>query len=86
VQRNVLHKIERRKANWIDHILRRKWLLTHVTQVIKEEKIEVKGGRGRRPKQLLDDVKDKEDTVNLKRNHQITLGGELALEGAVDLS
>jgi len=37
-QRNILHEINKRKANWIGHILRRKCLLQRVI----EEKI--KGG------------------------------------------
>jgi hypothetical protein len=31
-ERNVLHKIKRRKANWIGHILRRNCLLKHVIE------------------------------------------------------
>jgi hypothetical protein len=54
-QRNVLHKIDRKNANWIGHTLHRNCLLKHVTRVNKEGKIEVKGRRGRRCKQLLDE-------------------------------
>ena len=42
----------RRKANWIGHILHRNCLLKHVM----EEKIDGKRRRGRRCEQLLDDV------------------------------
>jgi hypothetical protein len=31
-ERNILHTIKRRKANWIGHILRRNCLVTHVTE------------------------------------------------------
>ena len=31
-QRNILHAIRKRKANWIGHILRRKCLLKHVIE------------------------------------------------------
>jgi hypothetical protein len=31
-QRNILHEIHKRKANWIGHILRRKCLLQRVTE------------------------------------------------------
>ena len=31
-QRNILHEIRKRKANWIGHILRRSCLLEHVTE------------------------------------------------------
>ena len=46
-QRNILHEINKRKANWIGHILRRNSLLQ---RVIKKDKkgIEVTGRRGRR--------------------------------------
>jgi hypothetical protein len=30
--RNVLHIIKRKKANWIGHILRGNWLLKHVIE------------------------------------------------------
>jgi replicative superfamily II helicase len=56
-ERNILHTIKRRKANWIGHILRRNCLLKHVIEVKLEGRIEVKGRRGRRRKQLLDDLK-----------------------------
>ena len=29
-ERNIIHTVERRKANWIGHILRRKCILKHV--------------------------------------------------------
>jgi len=31
-QRNILHEIRKRKANWIGHILRKKCLLKRVTE------------------------------------------------------
>jgi hypothetical protein len=31
-ERNIVHTIERRKANWIGHILRRNCLLKHVIE------------------------------------------------------
>jgi hypothetical protein len=57
-ERNILHTVKRRKANWIGHILRRNCLLKHVIEGKKEGRIEVMGRRGRRRKQLLDDVKE----------------------------
>jgi hypothetical protein len=59
-ERNIVHTIKRRKANLIGHILRRNCLLKHVI----EGKINVTKIRGRRRKQLLDDLKKKEDTRN----------------------
>jgi hypothetical protein len=58
-QRNILHKISKRKANWIGHILRRNCLLQ---QVIKEKikgGIKVTGKRGIRRRNLLDDLKER---------------------------
>ena len=40
-ERNILHTVKRRKANWIGHILRMKCLLKQVT----EEKIEESDGK-----------------------------------------
>jgi hypothetical protein len=31
-ERNILHTIRRRKANWIGHILRRNCLLSHIIE------------------------------------------------------
>jgi len=53
-QRNILHEISKRKANWIGHILRRNCLLQLVIEGEIEGRIEVKGIRGRRHKQLFD--------------------------------
>jgi hypothetical protein len=58
-ERNIVHTIKRRKANWIGHILRRNCLLKHVIEGKLEGRIEVMGRRGRRRKQLLDDLKEK---------------------------
>ena len=52
-ERNILHAIKQRKANWIGHILRRNCLLKHVI----EGKIELNRRRGRRRQQLQDEVK-----------------------------
>jgi hypothetical protein len=56
-KRNILHKIKRRKADWIGHILRRTFLLKHVIEGKLEGRTEMTGRRGRRCKQLLDDLK-----------------------------
>jgi hypothetical protein len=55
-ERKILHAIKRRKANLVGHILRRKCLLKHITEGKIEGEIEVRGRRGRRHKQLLDDL------------------------------
>ena len=64
-QRNILHEIRKRKANWIGHILRRNCLLQVVEGKIKEQ-IEVTRSRGRRRKKLLDDLKDRRGYCQLK--------------------
>jgi hypothetical protein len=42
-QRNILHEISKRKANWIGHILRRKCLLRQVIEGKLKGGIEVTG-------------------------------------------
>jgi hypothetical protein len=52
-QRNILHEISKRKANWIGHILRRNCVL----KLVIEGGIEVTEKRRRRSKQILNEVK-----------------------------
>jgi hypothetical protein len=66
VERNILYTIKIRKANWIGHILRRNCLLKHVIEGKLEGRIEMTGRRGRRRKQLLDDLKEKRRYWKLK--------------------
>ena len=55
-ERNILHTIKRRKANWIGHVLCRNCPLKHVIEGKIEGRIEIMGRQGRRRrKQLLDD-------------------------------
>ena len=56
--RNILETIQRKKVNRIDHILLRNCFLKHIIEGQIEETIEVTGRRGRRRKQLTDDLKD----------------------------
>ena len=58
-QRNIIHEIRKRKANWIGHILRRNCLLQRVIEEKIQRGIEVTGRRGRRRRELLDDLKEK---------------------------
>ena len=51
---SVLLTVQRRKANWIGHILRKNCLLKHVIEGKIEEGVEVMGTRRRRSKQLLE--------------------------------
>ena len=65
-QRNILHEIRKRKANWIGHILRRNCLLKQVMEGKTKGQIEVTRRRGRRCKKLLDDLKDRRGYCQLK--------------------
>ena len=73
-QRNILHEIRKRKANWIGHILRRNRFLKQVIERKIKGEMEVTRRRGRKRKKLLDDLKDrrgysylKEETLDLTR-------------------
>ena len=65
-QRNILHEIRKRKANWIGHILRRNCFLQQFIEGKIKGQIEVKRRRGRRRKKLLDDLKDRRGYFQLK--------------------
>jgi hypothetical protein len=66
--------------------LRRNCLLQQVIEGKIKGGIEVTGRRGRRRTKLLDDLKEREDTLIGRRKLWIALCGELALEEALDLS
>ena len=61
-QRNILHEIRKKKANWIGHILRRNCLLQRVTEGKLQGGIEVTGRR----RKLLDDLKERRGYSHLK--------------------
>jgi hypothetical protein len=65
-QKNILHEIRKRKANWIGHILRRNCLLQRVTEEKIQGEIEVTGRHGRRRKKLLDDLEERRGYYHLK--------------------
>ena len=65
-QRNILHEIRKRKANWIGHILRRNCLLQRVIEGKIKGGIQVTGRRGRRRRKLLDDLKERRGYSHLK--------------------
>jgi hypothetical protein len=65
-QRNNLHDIRKRKANWISHILRRNCLLQRVIEGKIQGGIEVTGRRGRKRRKLLDDLKERRGYSHLK--------------------
>jgi hypothetical protein len=66
---NTICIVKMRNANWIGHILRRNYHLKHVIEGDIDEGIEVMARRGIRCKQLLDDLKKREDNGNWKRKH-----------------
>jgi hypothetical protein len=55
-ERIVLHTIK--KDNWFGNILCKNCLLKHIIEENIEGKIEVQGRRGRRNKQVLDELKE----------------------------
>jgi hypothetical protein len=67
-QRNILHEIRKRKANWIGRILRRNCLLKEVIEGKIKGRIEVTIRRGRRRKELLYDLGDRRGYSYLKKN------------------
>ena len=58
-QRDILHALRKRKANWIGHILRRNCLLKQVIEGKIKGEMEVTRRQGRRRKKLLYDLEDK---------------------------
>jgi len=66
--RNILHAINRRRVNWIGHILCVNCLLKHAIERKIDGRIEVvTGRRGRRRNQLLGELKDKREYFKVKR-------------------
>jgi len=65
-QRNILHEIRKRKANWIGYISRRNCLLQRVIERKIQRGIEMTGRRGRRRTKLLDDLKERRGYSHLK--------------------
>jgi len=65
-QRNILHEIRKRKANWIGHILHRNCLLKQVIERKIKGEMEVTRRQGRRHKKLLDNLKDRRGYSHLK--------------------
>ena len=65
-QRNILHEIRKRMANWIGHVLRRNCLLKQVIEGKIKGEMELTRRRGRRREKLLDDLKDRRGYSHLK--------------------
>ena len=65
-ERNVLRTTNEKTVTSIGHVLRRNCLLKHVLAGKVEGRLEVMGRRGRRRKQLLDDLKKRKRYWKLK--------------------
>ena len=85
-QKNILHEIRKRKANWIGNILRRNCLLQRVTEGKIQGGIEVTGRQGRRHTKLLDDLKERRGYSHLKEEFLDRTMWELDLKEALNLS
>jgi hypothetical protein len=70
-ERNILHTVKRKNANWIGHILRGNCLLKYVIEGKMKGRTEVTRRRGRRRKQILDGLKEGREYWKLKEK---TLG------------
>ena len=65
-QRNILHEIRKRKANWIGQILRRSCFLQRVIKRKIQGGIEVTGRQGIKRRKLLDNLKERRGYSYLK--------------------
>jgi len=65
-QRNILHEISKWKADWIGHIFRTNCLLKQVIEGKIKGEMEVARRRGRRHRELLDDLKERRGYSHLK--------------------
>jgi len=65
-ERNILQKLNRRKANWIGHILHRNCFLKHVIEGKVEGRIKIMKRRGRRCTHLQDDLRQARGFRKLK--------------------
>ena len=66
-QRNILHDIRKRKANWIGHTLRKNCFLQRVIEGKIQGGKEVTGRQGRRRRKILDDLKKRRGYSHLKQ-------------------
>ena len=77
--RNILHIIKRRKANWFCYTLRRKCLLKHFIEGKLKGRIDVTGRQGRRIKQLLNEFKKTKGVLEIERGNNRSLCVENSL-------
>ena len=81
-QKNMLHEIRKRKANWVGHILRRNCLLKQIIEGKIKGQIEVTRRRGRLVRIYWMTLRTGKDTL-LKEG---ALAGGIVLEEGLDLS
>jgi hypothetical protein len=73
-EKNILHTVKGRQANWIGHMLHRNCLLKYVIEGKTEGRTEVQERQGRRWKQLQDYVQETRGYLKLKEeglNHTL---------------
>jgi len=63
-KRNIVHAVKGGKDNWVSHILRRNCVLKHVIEGEIEKSVDRTGRRGRRRKEVLNELKETRDSVN----------------------
>ena len=86
-QRNILHGIIKRKANWVGHILRINYLLKLVIEGKIKGQIETTRRQGRRRNKLLEDLKDRTGYCELKEEAlDRTVWRNRFVQEALDLS
>jgi hypothetical protein len=82
-ERNIIHRVRRRKANWIRHILHRNCISKHIIEGKMERGTEVRVKHEIRCKQLLDDLKEMERYCELKESTRLKRGrGSITRESA----
>jgi hypothetical protein len=80
-ERNIIHTVKRRKANWIGHILRTN---CHKTRYLRKDK-----GRENEEEDVsryTTSLTNIQNAETWKRKHQIALCGKFILEEAVDVT
>jgi hypothetical protein len=90
LEKAIPHKIERRDADRIGHMLQNDCFLKHIVEGEREGGLEVAGTQVRRHTQLLEDLKLTRKYWELKEGaldkHLTVLCGELFLDEATDQS
>ena len=85
-QRNILHEIRKRKANWIGHFLRRKCLLKQVIEGKITGKWKWQEDEEEDVRSYWMTLRTGEDILIWRRRLWIALCGGIVLEEALDLS